>query len=115
MSEPVFRRDDFEIVFVSNFYDLPLQGLGRKDGRWVEFVISDDGEEATYLLRPLTALQALRWRGRQRLFEMCVGTHWSYRHGKRDSSFYWRRPEWLHKLLFALYYRRIPYFLRSRP
>jgi hypothetical protein len=33
---------------------------------------------------PLAPLERLRWRIKQRLFEFCVGHHWSYSNGKAD-------------------------------
>ena len=49
----------------------------------------------------LTQAEKLKWLARKKLFELCVGYHWSYRRESMEHWFGGRRPEWLHKMLFG--------------
>ena len=42
---------------------------------------------------------------RKFFFEQMVGYHWSYPQRKNWARFYYRKPVWLSKFLFKLYYK----------
>lgn len=100
---------EMHFVFVSGFYDIPLSGTCIHDGKLCRFhieVLEGDQYQETeyYIITPLTRWEAFKARFNQKMFEMCVGKHWSYDGNRRRSHYYVRSPEWLHNLLFRAYY-----------
>ena len=94
---------ELDIIFVSDYYDMPLGGLCRHNGKIEKFEVDYDTCSATIV--SLTPLQRIRALVNKKLFELCVGHHWSYdKKGNQKSYFHWRRPEFLHKMLFNFYY-----------
>lgn len=91
------------VVFVTNFYDIPLEGLCMWKGKLERFEI-DDYEEATYKVVHVNAFQRIAERIRKKMFEWCVGYHWTYDNGRRTRYYYQWQPVWLHNALFKLYY-----------
>lgn len=94
-------------VFVSGFYDHPLTGTCLYQGKLCKFHIEalESGEESDYyIITPMTLWERFKARFDQKMFELCVGTHWSYDGNKRRSFYYVRSPAWLHNLLFKSYY-----------
>jgi hypothetical protein len=64
-----------------------------------------DDEKRYYDVYELTPSERLKWYIRQRLFEICVGYHWSYKGRKRlMNEFVLRDPKWLYRFLFNAYY-----------
>lgn len=103
MTKISIPRKELDIVYVMNFYDLPLKGLCRYQGKIQLFETDYETEETTItLLSTFTRLKLL-WR--KKLFEICIGNHWTYKNGKRTGYFYWRNPEWFHRILYNLYFR----------
>jgi len=92
------------IVWVSDFYDHPLAGICRWEGELCRFEWDYDDEWVRIYL--LTRLQKVRWLWRKVKFEICVGYHWTYKDGKRETNFHYRNPQWLYRLLFRFHYRR---------
>lgn len=93
-------------VFITNYYDKPLSGFCLWNGELHRFEETDESfEKDEYDVYPLTLREKIKARIKQKAFEICVGTHWSYGGSIRRSHFYWRRPKWLHKLLFDVYYK----------
>ena len=95
--------DDLHVVYVTNYYDIPLTGLCLYKGKLEKFEI-DDFEEGKYRVIHLNPIQRLLARLDKKMFEIFVGTHWSYEEGRRTNYYYVRSPEWLHKAAFKLYY-----------
>lgn len=95
--------NDLNIVWVSNFYDYPLEGICRPNGELMKFTVDDD--DYMYFVEPLTGWQKFKWLFNMKMFELCVGKHWSYKDNKRQTFFYYRKPEWLFRFLFKLYYK----------
>lgn len=99
---------DLNIVWVSNYYDGPLEGLCRQNGELMRFEIEEPDEARDddwyYNCYPLTKYEKVKWVIKQKMFEWCVGYHWTYTNNKRTNFFYYRKPEWLFKLLFKIYY-----------
>jgi len=89
-------------VWIANHYDLHLSGLLRFGGELCRFETHYHRCEVS--VYRLTQAEKLKWLARKKLFELCVGYHWSYPERKHGARFCGRRPEWLHKMLFRLYY-----------
>lgn len=107
---PQYRLEDTELnyVFISNYYDLPLSGLCRHQGKLCRFSIDKDwgGEEPVfYDVFELSFFERLKARYNKKLFELCVGYHWSFKDKKREGSFYVRSPQWFYKWLFNIYFK----------
>ena len=101
------NRRELEIVYVDAFYDIPLGGLCRYNGKIERFKVDYETEEATIIY--LTHWQRFKELYHKKLFEICVGTHQSYVNNKRPNYFYWRKPKILHKILYKLYYKSVPW------
>jgi len=95
--------------WVSAHYDVHLKGTCIYGGELCRFktdiIYDDDFSNVNVKIFRLNFIEKIQWRIRQFLFEQCVGYHWSYINNKRGSSFYYRKPEWLYKILFKLYYK----------
>ena len=96
--------NNFKIIWVTNFWDKPLAGLCRVNGELRRF--SAEYDEQGYTTYPLTNFEKVKWIIRKWIFEICVGTHFSYDY-KSSGFFHWRRPKWLHKFLFNCYYNDV--------
>lgn len=97
------KYDEVEIIFVSNYYDHPLSGVCKYNGKtyWFE----NEYQEDYMQIRLMDCGERLKKWYRRTLFGICVGFHWHYKDGKRARYFYTRRPKWLFRLLFKWYYR----------
>jgi hypothetical protein len=122
---PIAYRD-INFLWVSSHYDFHHEGICTHDGKVARFACSedypenwgtcehDDGSDCPLCdnppivcnVFPLTALGRLKWLIRKRMFELCVGEHWTYPNRRNGASFRTRRPRWLYALLFAAYYRK---------
>ena len=97
------KESEVEYRFVSNYYDHPLKGTCYYLGKLYYFRRKDDGN---YLyLFPLNHHQERKWKLKQFFFEQCVGYQWSWYPKNRSLGFYYRKPQWLYKILFKLYYK----------
>lgn len=124
MNDVVVDYYKCNFVFVSSHYDIHLHGTCMHEGKLWEFTTHDNTDyrrmqsacpscsgnddadctcesfsEVVCVLTPLTFLQRLRWKFRQKMFEICVGYHWSYPHRANGVRFINKRP-----ILFALFY-----------
>jgi len=98
--------DEIDFVWISNHYDVHLSGLCRMGNTlfWFETKIEGDYEKITCDIYMLSFWEEVKFRLRKFLFEQMVGYHWSYPKTK-SKGFYYRKPEWLYKRLFKLYYK----------
>jgi hypothetical protein len=103
------RYDDIDFAWVSNHYDVHLAGLCRLGVDYFYFKtinhenLHDDDIELECEIYMLTFKEEIRWRLKKFFFEQMVGYHWSYPK-RKNSHFHYRKPEWLYKILFKLYY-----------
>lgn len=95
--------NEVDFVWISNHYDIHLAGLCRVDGRLHRFETNDDTREVT--IYRLTRIAKIRWILKKKLFEFCVGYHWTYPNRKQGLNWQYRRPEWLWKIVFVGYYK----------
>lgn len=96
-----------EYRFISNYYDVPLNGICYYLGILYEFErapLEEYFDDCLHLYK-LTAWQEFKWKLKQKLFEICVGYHWSWYPKNRGNLFHFRKPEWFYKKLFKLYYK----------
>jgi hypothetical protein len=97
---------DREVIyrFITNYYDLPLEGSCYYDGKLYHFKRSDEVDEDGWLtdnlnLYPLNRYQQFKWKLRQSLFESFVGEHWSWYARKRNSKL---KPAWMRWVYYKL-------------
>jgi hypothetical protein len=102
--------DEIDFVWISNHYDIHISGLCKMGNTLFWFKTlnpeddEDDEEELKCDVYMLSFWEEMRLRARKFFFEQMVGYHWSYPQRKEWARFYYRRPVWLSKLLFKLYY-----------
>lgn len=97
--------DKVKYRFISNYYDLPLQGTCYYESKLYRFQRSnktnnmDDWWSDNLELYPLNPYQKLKWKLKQKWFEICVGEHWSDYPYKRNSKL---KPDWLRNIYYKL-------------
>lgn len=99
----IVKESDVEYRFITNFYDHPLKGSCYYLGKLYYFRRKEDSDYL-YLFH-LNNSGERKWKLKQFFFEQCVGYHWSWYPKNRSERFRYRKPEWLYKLLFKLYYK----------
>ena len=116
MKEALHLKPDFRIDYdhmrwewISSHWDIHLKGLCWVNGELCRFTMQPWCYPFRHMPKchvfRLSAGDRLRWRLRQRLFEWCVGYHWSYRGGKtRPAGMVHRNPWWFWGPLQSLYY-----------
>jgi hypothetical protein len=105
--------NEVDFLWVSDHYDIHLSGICKYQGRIYEFFTEDPGyNEETDDWEPiytklfyLTRYQIIKWLLKKKMFEICVGYHWTYPNRKEGERFYYRNPQWLYTRLFKLYYK----------
>jgi hypothetical protein len=101
--------DEINFVWVSSHYDVHLFGICKMGNTLFYFKtinyedLYDDDKELMCEIYYLTFWEDVKWRLKKFFFEQMVGYHWSYPK-RKNSHFHYRKPEWLYKLLFKLYY-----------
>lgn len=99
--------ESVEFVWVSDHWDIHLRGLCRFHGELCSFkTLPEIGDNLFCELAHLGPLQKVRWLLRKKMFEWCVGYHWTYPHRKNGAHFHMRRPRWWFKFLYRCYYWR---------
>lgn len=116
-----YRETKF--LYVYSHWDIHLEGICTYNGKICKF-ITDDSEWYDYLSKfddenddvdydaytiwciiyEISFFEKIKLLWRKKLFEVCVGKHWSYDGKKSRSSYYVRKPKWFHNMLFNLYY-----------
>jgi hypothetical protein len=102
--------DEIKFVWVSSHYDVHLSGLCKMGNAlfWFETLnhqnYFEDDEQLVCNVYMLSFQEEIKLRMRKFFFEKMVGYHWSYPQRKEWARFYYRRPVWLSKFLFKLYY-----------
>ena len=99
--------------WVANHWDLHLQGTCVYENKLCMFQTEepdydeekDEWETPYSEIYELSWLEKLQWIKNQWLFEKCVGYHWTYPIRKEKRGFYYRKPQWLYKKLFNIYYK----------
>lgn len=93
--------EHIRIVWVASFHDGPLLGICRVKGQLQRF--ERDVTASRYRVYRLTPWQRVLWVLQWRLFEVFVGTHWTYPRGRAKG---WR-PTLYRRAMLRIYYRWI--------
>ena len=107
-----YNKTNFK--FISNHYDLHLEGLCIYEGKTCYFKTlqgdwneeKDNWDESFCEIYKFSLYEKWNWFWKQKKFEWMIGYHWSYKNGKKDRPFYYRKPVWLYKYLFNLFYKK---------
>jgi len=107
--------DKIEFIWVTDHYDIHLKGLCKYRDRYCRFELMQDSDYETmdvmangddvYALYTLTDDEAEEFLRQKRLFELCVGYHWSYPERLNGAQFGNRWPRWFWNIIFKLYYK----------
>lgn len=108
---------DFKFRWIADHWDWHLSGSCYFNNNLCEFQFdwskykpdSDYLDNFYYNIYSLNFFEKVKWILRQKLFEICVGYHWTSTNYK---SFHYRKPIWLYKKLFHFYYS-IQNFLKN--
>lgn len=101
--------DEIKFVWVSNHYDVHLSGLCKMGNTFFYFStvnyydLYEEDKELMCDVYMLSFWEDIKWRLKKFFFEQMVGYHWSYPK-RKNNHFHYRKPEWLYKRLFKLYY-----------
>jgi hypothetical protein len=101
---------DLHLVWISDYYDIPLAGIARDSkGNLCEFEYEvDDSEEdwrdGRYRLFEMSVFAKIRWLVRKKVFEICVGEHWTYPQRANGVMFTRKQPHWFWDRLRNFYY-----------
>lgn len=98
--------EEVDFVWISNHYDIHMSGLCKMGNTlfWFKTINpEDDDEQLKCDIFMLSFWEEMRLRARKFFFEQMVGYHWSYPK-RKNSHFHYRKPQWLYKILFKLYY-----------
>jgi hypothetical protein len=100
--------DEINFVWIQGHYDVHLLGLCKLGNTLFYFKtinVDDyyDGKELMCDVYMLSSLEEIKWRLKKFFFEQMVGYHWSYPK-RNNKGYYIRKPKWLYKFLFKLYY-----------
>jgi hypothetical protein len=100
--------DEVEFLYARNHYDLHIEGLCYYRGFVSEFKTHDwynEDEEKPVMVNiyELTMGEKLKALWDKKLFEICVGYHWSYPE-RVVYNYHIRRPRWLYQFLFNWFY-----------
>lgn len=97
-----------DLIWYSNYWDGPLDGICKYNGKLCRFIGIDSDSESDdynryYYIYKLDFKEKIKLRLAQFGFEACIGTHCTYKDGKR-SLYYERYPKWFWKIISNLYY-----------
>ena len=96
--------NEVDFVWISSHYDVHLEGLCKMGNTLFWFkTIDPEDDNIKCGIYMLSFWEEMKLRMRKFFFEQMVGYHWSYPQ-KKNSHFHYRKPEWLYKRLFKLYY-----------
>lgn len=103
--------EDMDFVYITNHYDVHLEGLCRYNGELHKFKISPalsdkefyEDEIVRYDVSSLTILEKIKAIYKKKMFEWCVGYHWSYPR-KPGTTFKIKRPKWFWNRVFNVYF-----------
>lgn len=94
--------DKMEWVWISNHYDIHLDGLCRFNGELARFETWNADENPVCKIFQLTISEKARWLFRKWAFELCIGRHWTYPDRVDGASFH--MEGWFGKSMFNIYY-----------
>lgn len=98
--------DQVDFRWISNHYDVHLSGTCMYNNRLCRFENKSSDQDDMYVdIYRLNFIESMKWYWKQWIFEKCVGYHWTYPYRKVGVYFYYRKPKFLYKWLFNLYYK----------
>lgn len=89
-----------EIVWVENYFDYPVSGLALVNNKLHYFYDISGLDYPPISAHPLSFISKFKWLLKKRLFEICVGYHWTYgpKHKEFDAT---KKQTVLYKVYYA--------------
>ncbi len=98
----ILSYTDVDFVWVSNHYDIHLNGICRLNGEICRF--DTDYDTMVVSVFNLSLLEKIKWLSRKKLFELCVGKHWTYPQ-RGDGVYYKSKTSWFLQFIEKIYYK----------
>lgn len=102
-------------IWVTSYYDYPLEGYCWYNSRRHYFIcIESDNEleegsthfeKLYYYIYELDFIEYVKSIIDQKLFEICVGYHYTFKNGSRLGDYHLKSPEWFWKIVQTIYYK----------
>jgi hypothetical protein len=99
--------EKMEFVWVQHQYDVHIKGLCKFNNKLALFKLIKNSHYITdtknifYKVYELNFLQKCYFLYNKKMFELCVGYHWTYPLGR---EFYYKKPIWFWGSVMKLYY-----------
>tara|TARA_Y100000310_G_scaffold56232_1_gene51642 strand:+ start:47682 stop:48092 length:411 start_codon:yes stop_codon:yes gene_type:complete len=102
--------EEVDFVWISNHWDMHLSGLCRYNKKLCYFDNVDDIydnklKDIYVSIHNLIFDEKIEWIIRKKLFEWCVGYHWTYPHRESGVHYRKRSPRWFWQFIQDAYYR----------
>lgn len=91
-----------QFLFIRDHYDIHLAGLCRYKNKVCLF-ITDYGTMLVSIYS-LDIIEKIWYIAKKKLFELCIGYHWTYPYRKQGLKYRLRKPEWFWRIIFNCYY-----------
>lgn len=98
-----------QFLFVQDHYDIHLVGLCKYKNKLCFFIT--DYDTMMVSIYSLSIIEKIKYIKDKKLFELCIGYHWTYPYRKLGLKYNLRKPKWFWKIVFNCYYKRWCYFL----
>ncbi len=92
------KYSDVDFIWVNEHYDKHLSGLCKYNNEVCFF--KTNYEISIVSIYKLNFKEKIKWKLKQKIFEFCVGYHWTY----PRINYRLRKPYWFWRILFKLYY-----------
>jgi hypothetical protein len=120
MSKKVITKlapEDVDFVWVAGHYDIHLEGICRYENQICAFMAAgggwndeaDDYHPVYYDIYQLSFWEKGKWLLDKKMFELCVGYHWTYPQATQMRAWKLRKPEFLYKMLYRSYSSGLSY------
>lgn len=97
-----------KFVWVQDHWDVHLSGtcIYKDNLCYFETEYPRNVDNFYYDIYKLSSWEKVKWTLEQKLFELCVGYHWTYgKDGRKWSNgFILRKPKWFFNILFNIYH-----------
>lgn len=101
--------NNVKFKFIEDHYDIHLKGTCYYKNELCSFVTLSNSFKKNYNnplceITFLSRKEKIRKIFKQKIFELFVGTHWTYKNGKRTPNFGERKPKFFWNFMFRFYY-----------
>ena len=94
--------NNVQFLFIQDHYDIHLKGLCIYKNKLCLFIT--DYDTMVVSIYKLSLLEKFKYLTLKKLFELCIGYHWTYPYRKQGLKYKLRKPRWFWKCIFNCYY-----------